>query len=96
MLSSKEIMKRINRRQSIFQVNADECERQKTMEKALSNDIDNSLRVLQFFHPFNDALQAIFAKVRCIHPTGARFFFFFRFAHISICLMIEFDIRTYF
>lgn len=57
-------MNRVNKRQSIFRVNPDENERQKTVEKTLSNEIDANMRTLRFFHPFNDALQAVFVKVR--------------------------------
>lgn len=57
-------MNRTNKRPAIFQVNAGEGERLKAMEKVLSNEIDQNVRVLRLFHPFNDALQAVYAKVR--------------------------------
>lgn len=63
IVGHNQIMKRIQKRQSIFQINVEVCERQKTMEKVLSNEIDENLRVLRLFYPFNDALQAVFVKV---------------------------------
>lgn len=62
-------MNRTNKRQSIFHLNVGECERQKAIEKLLSHDIDENLRTLRLFYPFNDALRAVFAKV-CLSFNG--------------------------
>lgn len=56
-------MSRSSRRTSIFKVTTRDSESQRAVEKELSEEFHQNLRLLAYFQPYSDTLNAMISKV---------------------------------